>query len=1492
MEDDPTDASRTYIVGIGASAGGLEALELLFGAMPTHSGMAFVVVLHLSPDFKSHMEELLARKTDIPVHSVREGTVVEPDNIYVIPSRKEMVIAGGRLRLTERSAERVLTHPVDQFFRSLANDAGSRAIAIVLSGTGSDGSRGVREIHEAGGLVLCQDSTSARFDGMPINAQSTGAVDVVGPPAGMPAILARYARDKLTPEMLADAGALDEEGGLDKVFRLLRQHSGVDFGHYKAATIGRRVNRRMVVHGMHDVDAYTHYVGSHPEEVEELYKDLLIGVTRFFRDAEAFSIIDREVIPKLVEPQRNRRDLRVWAAGCASGEEVYSLAILFDEHIRRSGAEIELKIFATDIHKGSLDFAARGIYPQEAMREISAERRERYFTEREDGFQVAPALRKMIVFSSHNVFNDAPFTQLDMVSCRNLLIYLQPLAQKKALSLFHFALKTGGCLFLGPSETPGEIDDEFETVNTRWRIYRKRRDIRLPFDSRVPMATGRLPLPRGAMGGLAGSFGSGAGAAGAPSRSPIGEANLLSFYDRLLELHMPPSFLIDENHALLHTFGGAERYMRARGGRHSNNLLDTIDERLKTPLSAALQQAKRSPGEVHYTGLRLGQGEEEEVLELHARSLTDPHTNITNLLVRLVPASEAPAAPTMPGQVVDLDKLSAERIDSLEADLRYTRENLQATIEELETSNEELQAANEEMLASNEELQSTNEELQSVNEELFTVNSEHQGKIEELVRATDDMDNLLDITQVGVVFLDDGLRVRRYTPEMGRLFDMRPQDIGRSIESFAHYLVGVDLAAELADVAADRVQRQREVKTRDGRSYLMRIAPYKRTDSVSGAALTLIDIEALARAERDTRRFKLMSDQAAVGQALVDRDGRFVYVNEAHARMHGRSVAELHNLSVQDINRDYPLEKMRRVFDELRETQLSPMESALQLPDGTDVPIEVIANTVDIDGAILLYCTVVDITRRVETRDELARATAAADAANRAKSEFLANMSHEIRTPLTAIMGMTDLMRTTLADAEHVEYADGIKRNAYHLLDIVNDILDLSKIEADQLHFDHAPLSIPALVSDLYSMTSVRAVEKGLSFDVVCATPVPVTIESDIVRLRQILLNLLGNAIKFTPRGSVTLRLAVCGEVLRIGVIDTGVGFDAAGAEALFEPFVQADATILDRQGGTGLGLSISRRLAERLGGRIDVRSEPGIGSEFHVELPAPHGAGVETIERIDLQSAPPPEPDDPLPKLRAHVLVAEDRPDVLSVVQTMLRNAGATVSTAVDGAMALELVRRAPARYDVLVLDIQMPVKTGLQVVAELRAEGYERPAIALTAQAMKGERERCVQAGFNEFVAKPIDARALITTIGALLPGEDALAGARVLVVEDHESTRTVVMKVLERSGCTVRGAGTGAQALATLEGFVPDVVLLDMRLPDAHGVELHGRLLDTGSLDGASFIALTGATERSTLAAIDEAGFAQRLEKPVGAAELVGAVRRALEAVPASRQRQQHT
>jgi two-component system, chemotaxis family, CheB/CheR fusion protein len=840
------------IVGIGASAGGLEALERLFRHMPPDSGMAFVVVQHLSPDFKSHMHELLARETTIPIRNVENGTLVEPNSIYLMPARKEMILSQGRLLLTDKAPERGLAHPIDQFLRSLAADAGPRAVAVILSGTGSDGSRGIRDVHQRGGLVICQSEESAKFDGMPLNAQETGVVDLVLPPELISDALVRYVRESHTPESLATQVLSPVENeGLELIVQVLHEGFGIDFSQYKSATIGRRVQRRMGLRNLDDLNAYAELVRKDQDELNALYRDLLIGVTRFFRDPEAFEALERDLIPEILARTPPDESIRVWCAGCATGEEAYSLAMVIHEQMVREHRPPLLKMFATDVHRESLEIASAGVYPEEALSEISPERRKRFFRRHKKSFQVLPDLRRSIVFAPHNVISDAPFTQLDLVTCRNLLIYFEPAAQRKAISLFHFSLKTGGYLFLGPSETPGEIADEFQAVDKRWKIFRKRRDARLPPELRAPLAARPLPMPRGR--------------SRLETWKGLSENSLLWAYDRLLAHHMPASFLVDEQFHLVHTFGGAERFLKFRSGRISTGLLTVIDDELKTAVSGALQHASKANAPVSYTGLRVSGDEGAEEIRLTVRPLHEPQSKSAWYHIQLECLGKAASHDEAAASPVDLDEMTRAHVASLENELRSSRENLQATIEELETANEELQAANEELTASNEELQSTNEELHSVNEELFTVNSEHQKKIEELTELTDDMSNLLATTQVGVIFLDPSLCIRRITPEITRAFRLLPHDEGRRIEILAHHLEYDQLTEDVQQVLDSEEPLEREVNDRQGRTLLLRILPYRTSHRVEGAVLTFIDISSRKQAEVELHAARQAAEAASTG---------------------------------------------------------------------------------------------------------------------------------------------------------------------------------------------------------------------------------------------------------------------------------------------------------------------------------------------------------------------------------------------------------------------------------------------------------------------------------------------------------------------------------------------------------------------------------------------------------------------------------------------------
>ncbi|WP_437901203.1 chemotaxis protein CheB [Sorangium sp. So ce124] len=558
-----------YVVGIGASAGGLEALEHFFENIPKESGMAFVVVQHLSPDFKSLMDEILGRRTELPIHLVENGMLVEPDHVYLIPPKKEMIISGDRLLLSERDRDQELALPIDVFFRSLAQDCGPRAIAVVLSGGGSDGSRGIRAVHEAGGLVVVQDVDSAQFDGMPKTARDAGVADCVLPPQDMPRVLLDHVRSKgRSPER--DAVRVDQ--GMSAVYRMLEEQFGIDFTHYKPSTVTRRIERRIQLAHTDDIEQYVKRLKSKSSELDVLYRDLLIGVTRFFRNEEAFGILERSVLPELLRAGPRDAPFRVWVAGCATGEEVYSLAILLHELTSRTGHR-PFKVFATDVHHGSLEIATRGLYEEEAVVNVSPERLERHFIRRGRSYQVVPDLRQAVVFAHHNVIKDAPFTRVDFISCRNVLIYLQPAVQQKVLSLFHFALNRGGVVFLGPSETPGHLAHDFEIVDKQWRIYRKYSDRRMQVEPRFqPASTKARSAPR-------------SGITAPVARNPA--SYLLGTYDALLDEFMPPSLLVNDTGELVHAFGGASRFLKVKDGRQGLDAFEMLDGDLKLVLTGA-----------------------------------------------------------------------------------------------------------------------------------------------------------------------------------------------------------------------------------------------------------------------------------------------------------------------------------------------------------------------------------------------------------------------------------------------------------------------------------------------------------------------------------------------------------------------------------------------------------------------------------------------------------------------------------------------------------------------------------------------------------------------------------------------------------------------------------------------------------------------------------------------------------------------------------------
>jgi two-component system CheB/CheR fusion protein len=860
---DDTSVNETQqafpIIALGASAGGLESLESFFENVPPNTGVTFVVLQHLSPDFKSVMDELLGRRTDIPIQQAADGLRLEKDCIYLIPPKQEAILTDGCFRLRDKEPKETLSLPIDHFFRSLAQEAGEDSVAVVLSGSGSDGSRGVRDVSAVGGLVIAESTESAKFDGMPSSSIATGIVDMVLEPKEMPtAILEHIVGLSVNSRRDLAKSKGKSPTGNALIFSLLNSEFGIDFSHYKTTTVARRVDRRMSMMRAASIEDYAERLVGDREELGALYHDLLIGVTRFFRDPGAFAKLEHEVVPKIIERVEPNEEIRVWISGCATGEEAYSVAMLFHEQLRAAKRSPHLKIFATDVHRASLDFAGSGTYPASSFEGISDSRINNYFMPDGDGYNPSVELRKSIVFAEHNLLRDAPFTKLDLIVCRNLLIYFQPPAQKKAISLFHFGLKTGGHMMLGPSESTGDLTDEFDTVDSHWKIYKKRRDIRLPTEVRYPIGPKNAPHSRSGSALIQ------------PIRSTSGfDPGLLGAYDWMLGRHMPPAVLIDDNHQLIHIFGSAEKFMVMRGGRPNLDVLDAFQEEIRTTLVGAIQRVKKDLKPIIYTGVRIKTGDTAGMYSIRVEAVENDRAARQQLLITFqrVDENEVAIKPQIGqnAEVADVSAMSRDRMASLKNELAYTKQNLQATVEELETSNEELQATNEELVASNEELQSTNEELHSVNEELYTVNAEYQKKINDLTRLTADLDNLIGSTDVATVFLDKDLRIRKFTPQIASVFRLELQDIGRPLNIFAHYIDRPNLIPEIRSVLETGQPMEGEVRGQDGRWSYMRVSPYRSLDAVEGIVMTLVDVdklkqtqELLTTAVQDRERFLAM----------------------------------------------------------------------------------------------------------------------------------------------------------------------------------------------------------------------------------------------------------------------------------------------------------------------------------------------------------------------------------------------------------------------------------------------------------------------------------------------------------------------------------------------------------------------------------------------------------------------------------------------------------
>lgn len=1360
------------VVGIGASAGGVQALLHFFENMPQDAGMAFVIVLHLSPKHESRLDEILQRATKMPVIQVTRSTPVEKNTVYLISPSNNLSMLDGSLKVTR--AERPYGRPVsiDLFFRSLAEAHGTRAISIVLSGTGSDGAVGISRIKECAGITIAQSPEDAEYDEMPRSALQTGMVDITLPVIDMPQKLIELWGNASTIELPPVDGepvdgiaSTDEsasavaEKALQAILKLLQGRTGHDFRHYKRATVLRRVERRLQVNTLANLPAYQQFLDGHPEETPALLKDMLIGVTNFFRDREAFEALEREVIPKIFYEDRPQDEqVRVWTAGCSTGEEAYSLAVLLGEQAIANEKLPDIQIFATDIDERAIERARVGRYPETILTDVPPVRLKQFFSLVRGDYVVNTSLREKVLFAPHNILRDPPFSQLDLVSCRNLLIYLERSVQRQVMETFHFSLKPGGYLFLGSSESADVADDLFVPVDKKNRIFQARA---LASRARVRSSVATtLPAMKSV-------FLPSAHAIPQPIRlgivmppTPEDESAVAKLHHWLRERHAPPSIVVDRDACILHMTREAGRFFHYVGGEPSHNVITLINPDLRLELRTALFQALQRKEETHARRVRYSR----EGRSFHVNVAVYPSRDEAEAQVALISFEDLEEI-TETDEAATRDAGNDALVVQLENELHHAKEDLQTSLDQASVSNEELMASNEELQAiieelrsASEELEASKEELHSVNEELITVNGELQGKVEEAQKANDDLANLVVSSDIANVFVDRSMRIKRYTAPAVRLFNLIESDIGRPLLDLTHRLQYPELADDLNAAFASLKLTEREVSADDGKWFLTRLLPYRTADDrIDGVVLTLIDITARRHAQLEARtsedRLKLAAlatdDYAIIVQ---DLDGIIVSWNKGAERVFGYDAGEAIGQPIDLIF--LPRERASGIAlqerQEAAKTGRADDERWHLRKDGTEIYCSGVVTPINAESFKGFAKIARDVTDKkgVESQQQLQltleRAVRAqAQEANRLKDEFFAVLSHELKNPLNLIHVKAELL-TRAPEVREIalvqEAADAIQRSVVGQAKIIDDLLDLSRVRTGKLTLQFASADLAAIVQSVVEASVADAMIGGIDLSL-SGAEAPIIVRADPVRYEQMVWNLVRNALKFTPRqGRVSLVFSRENGFVCLEVKDTGRGISKDFLPKLFDMFSQADGGGKRDGGGLGIGLSLVQQLAEMHGGRIEADSAGlGLGARFRLWLPET-SALSSTRQKLHVDSSV-------LDGLR--VLLVDDSLEGLAAFRALLELEGAQVHAQSSAEDALAIA--AERDFDLILSDIGMPTMNGYELITALRkmSRTSTTPAIALTGFGRGQDAVRAQRAGYDAHLSKPVALPILLETI-----------------------------------------------------------------------------------------------------------------------------------------------
>ena len=1178
-----TRTNRFVIAALGASAGGLEALENFFKHTPPDTGIGFIVVQHLAPDHKSSLPELLARHTEMPVEQARDKVEARPNRIYIIPPNAILTVEGGRMRVRTPESPRGQRMPIDALFRSLAEDREEFAVCIILSGTGSDGTAGLGAIKEKGGMAMAQSIETAKYDTILRSAIATGLVDHILSVEEMPAKLIAYA---------SHLGSLDGKGegmkkqigeGMGQVFNLLRRRMTHDFSGYKLSTIARRLQRRMKALQVETVGEYVEVLESQPEEAGRLFNELLVGVTEFFRDPEAFEALAREVIPKLFENNESGDDVRACIVGCATGEEAYSIAILLAEHASTLKDPPKIQVFATDIDQRGLEIARRGIYPSSIAGQISEARLDRFFIKHETSYQVKTELRDLCIFSQHSFLKDPPFSRQDLISCRNVMIYLGPEMQERIVFLFHYALRRGGFLFLGPSEsiTHREL---FGAVDKKYRIFQRKDNV-----SRAAIQFSLTDIGRFPQGG---------------KPSPALETRNIpkQLESVILQRYAPACVVVQENGEAVYLAGPIDRYLRHATGSPDNNVLNTARDGLRIPLRTALYRATTTHERIEEKQVSVQTNGSVTEVDLSVEPLAEFPHNLYIVVLNPV----APRTRERRGKAAGRDQKAEATIRQLENEIRAAQERAQTMFEELETSNEELKSANEEYQSTNEELETSKEELQSFNEELQTVNTELLRKNTDLDSAYNDLQNLLDSTELATVFLDLNLRIKKFTPAAARLFRLIAGDRGRPISDLVSELSApsqVDFENDMHEVLKSLSSIVRQVTATGGRHFQMRIMPYRTTHNViDGVVVTFTDVTPLAEAKKVADEATAYAENIVntVREPLVvlDSDLRVRSASDSFYKIFDVTPEETLNRLIYELgNRQWDIPELRRILGEILAEKKSLNGFHVSHDFGSSGRKTMVLNARIIQhGSPLILLAIEDITDR-ELSEEMLLSV------NADLKQFAFAVSHDLQEPLRMVTSYTQLLAKEYREklGKNAEtYIGYAVEGAQRMETLLKDLRNYWAVNEEKLG-EPVRVDCNAALKAALDVLAIPIKETGA---VVTHDPLP-AIRADEVTLALLFQNLIGNALKY-HRDGIPPKIHISAQQnhheWNFAVRDNGIGIEEENLKKIFAPFKRLHGREIP---GSGIGLAICQKIVTRYRGRIWAESEYGKGSTFHFTFPA-----------------------------------------------------------------------------------------------------------------------------------------------------------------------------------------------------------------------------------------------------------------------------------------------